>query len=708
MLLLLTSLASQAQAQTWSLFAGDIKVVPEITTHNDTLPELHAARGEYVPLQIMLTESEAPVVPQVTSDNATLEITVYAQEFFPITEYWFPSEPSQAWIAADGVHIADRIAPLTAPSASLPRVVNGTSAAWVDIFVPESATAGTYTITVTVSGESRDVPLTIYDFTLPESSAMTVLMPLDDGSNISYFGEQQGMVADAYHAMLIDILADHYVVPGEFVADPEWTGSSWDFSAFTPEIERYPVGTVFHAPSPFDLQTQQYVFLNEGGAPYTASAFGNPYFEEQLDLYLTNLRDYLVSIGRFEDALLYPTDETFWVADEPDNNGPAGYERLRLWSERIFAADMGVMGSRVFPVSWGSNWLDPSLVVTDTHVPIAYLDAAPELFSTWAETEGNSYSVYSNLYGDLINMSAAMNRGVLWHSYARGARTVAGYAVLEWYTDIYDFMTPLNNVSAYTPHFGYGSGALIYPDGTASLRLKLWREGVEDARLLDAYAAQGGDASAFALCLTPQDIDQQNPNADVWINAHTALLEAVSTGTMLNLAAVCPPAPDYSDTLVLHDPETTGMSEWEFDGLDMEIVATASGEGMRLATTSSPNSAFYWYGGVDWSGYTVLELDIISESPYFTDLDVAVGDGNGEYMLFNNTSQIVAPNTTTTLTILLDEPPLTGEVFDFSEVNYIELAIGTSITRRDIRTQELYQFPLGNRTIVIDQIRLGR
>ncbi|MEL6527242.1 MAG: hypothetical protein AAFQ07_16175, partial [Chloroflexota bacterium] len=70
------------------------------------------------------------------------------------------------------------------------------------------------------------------------------------------------------------------------------------------------------------------------------------------------------------------------------------------------------------------------------------------------------------------------------------------------------------------------------------------------------------------------------------INAHTALLEAVSTGTMLDLATVCPPAPDYSDTLVLHDPETTGMSEWDFQGMEMEIVATDSGEGMRIQTSA--------------------------------------------------------------------------------------------------------------------------
>ena len=702
MLLTLLPAPLQAQEPAWALLPSDLKIVPGVTPYPAEGLALHAGRGEYAPFQIMLA-GEGIAAPVIDADPAIFSMTLYEEWFFPLVGPWEPVDYASAWVEAD--LIADGLLPIT--DGRLTRGTRGTSAVWVDLFVRPEAPAGDYSVTVKANGESRLIPVTVYPVDVPRTGSMSVLIPIDDGENIPHFAQLYGLETDDFHARLNQTMFDHYLVPGEFVAEPVWTGEHWDFSAYSAEISAIPVGDAFHAPSPFDLQTQRFFFTSENNRRYRATAFDDPYFVAQLNQYLADLRAYLESIGRLEDALLYPTDETFWVADEPDNNGPAGLERLRQWAEPILANGLGLMGSRVFPVAWGPGWPDPTALVTDSHVPVDYLDAAPELFAAWNSRPGHSTSIYLNLFGDLMNISAAMNRGILWHAYARDARTVAGYGMLEWYDSRYRMIDASREPEAYGVHSGYGSGALIYPDGTPSIRMKLLREGVEDMRLLDVYAAAGGDARALATCLTPLPLAIQNPPAERWNTAHAALLEAIARGTPVE--EVCPPAPDFSEVLVLHDPDETDVRNWEFEGVEMTVVPYNGGTGMRMAFVGDDlPTAFYWNGSQDWSAYQTLLLDVYNESPYFAGLDVAVGDGSGTYLLTMSSTHLIPPNGARTLIIPLEVPPFSGKVFDWSDVAYIELAVDPTLTRRDRETQEEVTYTTGPRTLIVDNIRLAR
>ena len=67
-----------------------------------------------------------------------------------------------------------------------------------------------------------------------------------------------------------------------------------------------------------------------------------------------------------------------------------------------------------------------------------------------------------NEYGEWIDVSAALHRGMLWHAYGRGIRMVAGYAALQWVNRSWNLIDPWRNANSLYPQVGYGGGALIW------------------------------------------------------------------------------------------------------------------------------------------------------------------------------------------------------------------------------------------------------
>lgn len=694
--------SSHAQALEWAILPSDIKIIPNTTAFNLEIPELHAAQGEYLAFQIMIA-GESPEVPLITAASEAFSITGYEQSFFPIQENAIAGFYASAWIEGD--YIADALLPVQGNRLLFGR--NRVAALWVDIFVKPEAAAGDYVIEVTLHGESRSIPLRVYAVLLENTASMSVILPIDDGANRNFFAALNGMESSAYHEAINTILNEHYLISGHFAAKPHWTGSAWDFSEFTRAINRIPIGDKFYAPAPFDEENQRFYFDDARGNPYQHAAFEEPYFVTQLAGYFRDLHDYLLSIGRLDDALLYPSDESFWVADEPENNGFAGVMRLEQWAEVIFAHDLAITGSRVLPVAWGPDWITPERLISDSHVPPAYLDAAPQLFADWASNPARSVSLYLNGYGDLMNISAAMNRGIIWYAYARNIRTIAGYAVLEWYDAQWNMIDPLAEPDAYLAYGGYGSGAVIYPNLAASIRLKLWREGVEDSRLLDIYARQGGDAQALAACLTAGDLALQNPPENQWNNAHQVILEAISNQALINLESFCPDKITYENVHTLHIANEAGLADWELDGGSITLLKLEAAQGLQVHFQETPNSLLTWYGSQDWSSYDTLLLDVYNQSSYFTDLDIALGDSAGNYLLLTGSSQILPPNAHRTITLLLETLPFSEESFDWQTVAYLELSAPLFIQRRNRQTNEILTYPTGERSIIIQDIRLA-
>jgi hypothetical protein len=326
----------------------------------------------------------------------------------------------------------------------------------------------------------------------------------------------------------------------------------------------------------------------------------------------------------------------------------------------------------------------------------------PATFAGWDAQPGKSVSAYLNQYGDLIDLPAAIHRGVMWHSYARNVRMVSGYAALEWVDEVYRLVDPWSAPETVAPQFGYGVGALVYPDLNPSTRLKVLREGVEDMELLNLYAAQQGEIAAldFAACLTPQPMTLQTPPADLWDNAHRALLVAVANNTTVD-TSVCASAPAYADTL----PVITAATADGWDATNAEV--TNNGASITVDFLPESNALFYWLGPQNWSGYDVLLVDLVSNSEAFAAIDIAIGDEPGNYLLLTASSVALAPGEPRTVALPLVVPRGVDRTFDFSQTTYVELSVGTSITRRN-GAGELLDHDIGGSTITIGDIRLAR
>ncbi|MFZ4828323.1 MAG: hypothetical protein ACOYLB_13305 [Phototrophicaceae bacterium] len=703
-LMVLATLPNWVHAQAGvAIFSINEKFVPELGITDETTLHLHAGRGEYVGFQIAISGSGSVPAPAITS--TALQVQAYEQYFFPIQDTKRLAY-SPAYIHAS--QIADG---LRAMGDTLTQNADGYFAVWVDVFVPSETAPGEYSVEVSVNGVNRSIPVTVYDVTLMPSGAMTVMIPLSDGFTLDFYSAMMGVDKSAYHDAVNQLLADHLLVSGSLNGTPRKTESGWDFSDFTAQINAIPVGMQFHTPIPFDEATGKYYINTPAGIPYVLTDWNDPVFTAELEKFFTDLHAYLASLGRLEDALVYPNDESFWVADEPDNNGPQGHEHLARWTAIIQRAGLRVTASRVLPVAWAPDWTDPNLLTNDSHVHIDYFDAAPILFADWARMPGRSTSVYLNQYGDLIDLSAAIHRGLIWHAYGRNVKNITGYAELEWVDESFGLYDPYTNPQAVESVFGYGVGALIYPDPSPSTRIKFLREGVEDARLLQQYSDTfGADLGReLARCLTPQEIAYSQPDPALWETVHTALLQSISSGVLIDPASTCLPAPTYAETRMLVDFDGQ-PGEWEYSDVNATDVSSPFGTGnamqMEFLSANGENSAFWWFGNTDWSGYSVIQLDVSNESDYFTALDVALGDDDSNYLLLRGDSNLIPPRTQMTLTIPLMLFP-DDETFNFSKATYLDLNVGVEITRRN-GNGEVNTYNTGDRTLIIDNIRLAR
>ncbi len=680
----------------WAVFPGTLKLTD--TTTVEAAPEvaLHAARGEYAPFQVLGTSAES--VPTVDFDPAVFEVNLYEQSFFPILEIPYPPIFTTAWL--DAAAVADGLRPLGTQFTLTDEA--GRGAAWVDLYVLDDAPAGDYTVTVNWDGGAQEVPITVYDVTLPNTGAASVIVPYSVDFTIPINAELMEMDDADYHAALNDLLIEHRLVPGHFPAAPVQTESGWDFSAYDEYLAQLPPNTYFHAPYVYDEANGEYFITDADGEPYIETDFSDSDFVAALTAFHEDLRDYLASQGRLEWALAYPIDETFWVADEPDNNGAEGYEHLANWYDMLNSVGLRVTASRVLPMPYAEGWPNGAAVTDDSHVHIDLLDSMPATYAGWDAQPEKSVSVYLNQYGDLIDLPASIHRGVMWHTYARDVQMVAGYAALEWVDADYNMVDPWTAPETVAPQFGYGVGALVYPDLNPSLRLKQLREGVEDAELLDLYAAQQGEVAArdFAACLTPQPMMLQNPPADLWDNAHAALLAAVANNATVD-TSVCAPVPNYTDTLPVISSAEAG--EWEQTNVEL----TENDASITVNFMPEENSLFYWMGVQDWSGYNYLLIDLANNSDALAGIDVAIGDDPGNYLLLTANSVALAPGEMRMVVLPLVVPRGVDRTFDLSQTTYIDLAVSTSVTRRN-GAGEVVDYDIGGRTITIGDIRLAR
>lgn len=697
----------------WGAIDAMLKVPRGEFPVTETPLHLNAARQEYAPFQIIMQTGNAPPdlsTLQLTYPAEYFETTVYVERYLDLT---FPPDSiyifSLVRMRVDA--LPDGLQPLAEASPLSP---NDTAMLWVDVLVKPGTPAGDYAISVALENAPPiEVGLTVYDVDLLPTPSMNMVIPIDQAWEIAAYAES-GQRSE-YHEAVNALLQAHYLTSGNFAHDPEYTPEGWDFSQFGEELALLPPGVTFHAPSPYSFTDEAYLFPDENGEYYTVTNFDDPYFVQQLQGYYTALAAYLRDQNRLEYALTYPSDETVWVADEPYHNGPSGFEHLAKWTEIVRAAGLrmrasGVNTTPVGPLEFG--WLPSEEVADDLHVHVDTFDGGTEAFLAWqAQGNGKNVSLYLNQYGDLIDMPAGVQRGLIWHAYGRGVREIAGYAVMEWPDIDWNLVNPWTEPELVFPQSnGYGQGALVWPGPLPSVRLKLLREGVEDARLLDLYANIAGadKARELAACLTPGPLGNQNPPHDLWDNTHINLLVAISTQQIIVPDCI---ESNFTESQVVFDFDSVGASldSWELTGVEAAIE-DADGDGnhrLKITFNDPGNEAGYYFGGQDWSQWQAIQVEVHSESPYFSELDLGLSDDAGNYLLLNGGAIIMGPNGTRLLTIPLAQDVWDEEPFDWTTVNY--LGISSSVETTQTNGEEVtFTYPIGSRTMSFDNFTLVR
>jgi hypothetical protein len=701
-----TTLFAQ-ETTTWWLNGATEKIVASTVPRTQALT-IATGRLEYAPFQLAIVADATERTfdaPSISYPQDLFTVTWYTQFFIPILQKPPVSEVfTLARITTESA-IPDGLIPL---ESTFVVPANQPGVLWADVYVNSGTPAGDYAFDITFANQTQTVVITVYDVDIPPTSGISVLIPTKRDDNVEFYAEMGADGdKDTYLRQLNQMLLDHNIIPGTLAGDPVLNNETWDFSAFDAELDRLPEGAYFFAPMPYNTVLKQFIFTDPNGEFYTRAEFEDLEFVRRLENYLTQLANYLKSKGRLAGALAYPTDQTRWVADEPDHNGADGYARLGKWKAVINRAGLRVIASRVSPAPYAPDWLPSEQIADNTHVHIDLFDVGPQVYTTWMAS-GKTSSVYLNHYGDMVELPASIHRSMVWRMYGYGISLIAGYEATDWFDEKFNLLDPFTQADMIAPKFGgYGVGALVYPNNLPSLRIKVLREAVEDARLLDLYGFTFGadQARAFALCLSPIAMTDQNPPADIWDKAHTALLQAITTNTPVD-QSLCQPLPTFAEQQLVADMEAQG--EWGIENTDFQIVPSPFGTGNAFQLTYQKSSAVsLWLGGRNWANFDTVLIDVQNPTPYYVEFDFAIGDDNGGYILLRPGTTNIAPNSTATIWFPLVIPFTDPNPFNFGNVTYLELYANTQIERTNGFEEEMV-YDIGARTVIIDNIRLAK
>ncbi|RJP32360.1 MAG: DUF4091 domain-containing protein [Actinobacteria bacterium] len=533
---------------------------------------IHAARNEYVAFQVMITADGGDLYGVDMSCSALTgrETAIAVENIQLLREHYLNvTEPSTAMygeLSTTGPGwYPDPLVPLEAPDGGSPCDVpsGANQGVWVDIFVPQSASAGTYNghITIAASGmASRTLPveLRVWDFSLPDEIHMS-----------SFFMYQPGQIADAHG---VAKYGDEYLsIEAEYARAarlhrcnlstsvyPEYAGSGsgtvviWDswHDAFA---ERYLDGTIFadgRGSTPYALPIGQ-----DYPDPADHGGLGSPEYEDTFIAMLQQFRDHFRERGWFDRSFLY-------IVDEP--NDSEGYDLVRYYGGLVDRSGTG------FPLmvtesplpdepSWGSLVGAVDIWCAGGNAwpgPMWERQAAGE--SCWTYNGGEPYAG-----SQIMDTSGLGPRTWAWIARRYGVECwllwdacyfkdiYNGYAANDVWVDPLTFDQRRAGVT--WPDWGNGDGTLFYP-GTprgiagpvCSLRLKSWRRGAQDFEYmwLLEQRGRGGFVDNLVAEVIPSAFGDAEGNPTAWSkNASTWEEARIAMGNAL--AALPAYAYDY-------------------------------------------------------------------------------------------------------------------------------------------------------------------
>jgi hypothetical protein len=545
------------------------KIRPTDAARTTTDIDIKAARNEFEPFQIVVAGPAATVTATATAlagnDGAIPKPFLYREEYMDCKNVSGPDGAKGKWPDAlipdtDDVLGEKRNAfPFDVPSGEN-RVI------WVDLLVPQNATAGVYTGTVNITSPdagnaSVSVTLTVWDFSIPSTSSLRSFFGTGYGSIQKGHGSSYGdslfvAIKQRYHRLLLD----HRITASNFDdGDPTLRTIKQRYGAF------------------LDGTAQSRL----PGAKYTSIEA----------ILLDPARAWVDSAkkwGWFDRLFLY-------TCDEPPSG--CAYEDITTRADAIKAADPDFRSlvtedidnviahnvessiDLITPVinymhdKPGGNYQGPQAAKYSAYTAPGDIKELWIYQSCMSQGCGGTSSYHEGWASYMIDHAAMRHRAMPWLAFQWGATGELYYAV--------DYAFDRTNNDPWTNQWyftGNGDGTLLYPGapgkigGTtnipiASIRLKLIREAYEDYEYLHALTDRGQDAYARQLAqqLFPNPWTQPAPSAlfaarDSMANriAHTPTINNARAKVFRKTSAVCAYHP-RSRTLVLNADAAHGV-----------------------------------------------------------------------------------------------------------------------------------------------------
>lgn len=497
------ALPSPKGATLWTTTTMD-KVLREAAppTATGAAIELSAAKNEYEPFQVVVRADAAGeaklALSSFTGPGTIADVELRRVGYVKIAK---PSDPA----SIPSGEIPDPLYPTTFGAAEA--VPGGQNQPfWITVRVPKDAPAGDYTatLTVTVAGNAKDVPvkLHVYDFAVPDAISF-------DGNWNSSFSALGGSASLEAVKTLKDFFFQHRLVPSSVAwpaglnytggisydcASDQFTEKAGDPYEFVNLGAKYIDGEGWNGVGFPSFEVMQFV-NNSTPRPQTfcgvdrgADHFGTAAYNAKWSKLLSAIDAYLVAHGWADKGYYYVQNEP---QDQADYDVAAFLAHLAKTAAphlRIAVSEQPrkeiVENARAQGSSYDLWWADLS------EFEPAYAKAR--------QAAGESVWWYF-LYGDLpphfnpitIDHPGIESRISFWAAFKYRIKGFAYYSVTGWGGD------PIGNPRPEGTNQN-GDGFLLYPPQggqlVSSIRWELLREGEEDYEYL--RLAAGGSVPA--------------------------------------------------------------------------------------------------------------------------------------------------------------------------------------------------------------------
>lgn len=476
------------------------KIRPSEPARDAPSAAIAAARNEWESFQVVVTGAATGVRAVASPLVGPGEIDGVSLSRVDLIDCQYPSSldsPGTGWWPDALVPDVDQV--VHEQRNAFPFAVSSgqSRAIWVDVFVPPSAVAGTYTGTVTVTwdgGGSATVPvtLTVWPFALPSTASLKSAFGLSWGSLIVAHGVQDN--TDAFSS-----LRARY---GQFGLDHRISLSSMDDG--NPNLDHFAAfyGGLIDGTAPTQLASARLTNVNFLGS---SSDYGT-------------WATFFKGRGWFDRLFQY-------TCDEP-SDGSSGC----TWSDIAPRAQLAKAADPDF-----RTLVTTTIQAADAHGVTPYIDVMVPVINQLDDKsgtyQGNQRSAYDAFLAadprhEVWTYQSCMSHGcgsetsyyTGWPTYMIDAPAVRNRA-MEWLSFRYDVSGELyyETTMAYDQdpwssqweYNGNGDGTLFYP-GTvariggstdipvASIRLDMIRDGMEDYEYLKLLADSGPEGAAYA------------------------------------------------------------------------------------------------------------------------------------------------------------------------------------------------------------------